>query len=191
MTRKVAFFDFDGTLVKGDSLLPFLGFVAGWPKLAAAFTKSVLKPEAGHPDTRTGIKAELLKRTLSNVPEARARTAAQKLAPLRHWKEPAHGALLRLKKEGATIVVATGALELYIGRLLEGLPIDKIIATDMEAQDGILTGRWAGGNCVRAEKARRVDAYIKTHGPFDEIHGYGNAPHDLPMLALCHFKTIV
>jgi phosphatidylglycerophosphatase C len=191
MTRTVAFFDFDGTLVKGDSLLPFLGFTVGWPKLVREFTRALMRPEAGHPDKRTAIKATLLAHTLKGVPVTQAKAAAQKLAPLRHWKQPAQGALMRLKQDGALIVVATGALDLYIDRLLEGLPVDKIIATDMESANGILTGRMAGGNCVRAEKARRVAAFIKTHGPFDEIHGYGNAPHDLAMLDLCDFKTII
>ncbi len=191
MTRKIAFFDFDGTLVKGDSLLPFLGFAAGWGALSLGFARALLLPEAGHPDRRTGIKAALLRHTLAGLSVDHAHAAAQLLAPLRHWKEPAHSALLRLKEQGAEIVVATGALELYIGRLLEGLPVDKIIATEMESHNGILTGRMLGGNCVRAEKARRVDAYIKTHGPYAEIHGYGNAPHDLAMLELCTHKTVV
>jgi len=191
MKRAAAFFDFDGTLVKGDSLLPFLGFTVGWLRLGWAFALSLVWPEKGHPDWRTGVKAALLYRTLKGVPADRARAAAKKLSPLKLWKEPAHGALLKLKHDGAVIVVATGALSLYIGRLVEDLPVDHIIATDMEEHDGILTGRMAGGNCVRAEKARRVDAFMRTHGPFEETWGYGNAPHDLPMLALLTHQTVV
>lgn len=191
MTRGVAFFDFDGTLVKGDSLIPYLGYVAGWPKMIAAFAKSVASPEKGHPDTRTGIKSALLKRTLAGVPYEEARAAASKLAPLKIWKPLTHKALLKHKADGFTIVVATGALELYIHQLLEELPVDLVIATEMEVKDGILTGAIQGGNCVRQEKARRVEAYLKTHGPFDVTYGYGNAPHDLPMLALLDHKTVI
>ena len=34
--RTVAAFDFDGTLTRRDTLVPFLARVAGWPRLAAA-----------------------------------------------------------------------------------------------------------------------------------------------------------
>lgn len=189
--RGIAFFDFDGTLVKGDSLLPFLGYAAGWGRLLVAFAVSLLSPEPGHPDRRTGIKAALLRRTLAGVPEDKARAAARKLGKLAMWKEPAYSALKKHKADGYTIVVATGALELYIHHLIQDLPVDVVLATEMESKDGYLTGRMRDGNCVREEKARRVKAYLQTHGPFDVSYGYGNAPHDLPMLALLDHKTVI
>ncbi|MDP9195917.1 MAG: haloacid dehalogenase-like hydrolase, partial [Pseudomonadota bacterium] len=64
-------------------------------------------------------------------------------------------------------------------------------ATDLEVVDGILTGRMDGGNCVRQEKARRVRAFLEQHGPFDETWGYGNRPHDIPMLDLLDHRIIV
>jgi len=191
MTRGVAFFDFDGTLVKGDSLIPYLGYAAGWPRTLFSFARALLKPDKNQMDWRTGVKAALLRHTLKGIPYEQARAAASKLAPLRMWKEVAHKALLRHKADGYTIVVATGALELYIHQLLADLPVDLVIATEMEVKDGILTGAIQGGNCVRQEKARRVEAYLKTHGPFDVSYGYGNAPHDLPMLALLDHKTVI
>ncbi len=191
MTRSIAFFDFDGTLVKGDSLLPYLGYAAGWGRMMSAFALSLLRPDQGHPDYRTAVKAALLRRTLTGLPLEQARAAAEKLGALKHWKQPAHRELLRLKSEGCIIIVATGALELYIGALLRDLPIDGILSTEMEVKDGLLTGFMQGGNCVRQEKARRVAEYLQTHGPFTKTHGYGNAPSDLPMLALLDEKTVV
>lgn len=189
--KGVAFFDFDGTLVKGDSLIPYLGYAAGWPRMLWAFAQALLKPDRAQPDYRSGVKAELLRRTLKGIPYEQARAAAKKLAPLRIWKPLAHEALLRHKADGLAVVVATGALELYIHQLIDELPVDLVIASEMEVKDGILTGEMQGGNCVRQEKARRVDAYLKTHGPFDVTYGYGNAPHDLPMLALLDHQTVV
>lgn len=191
MTRGVAFFDFDGTLVKGDSLLPYLGYAAGWPRMCISFARALAKPDADQPDFRSGVKAALLRHTLRGLEYEKARAAAKHLAPLRVWKPLAHQALLKHKADGFTIVVATGALELYIHQLIEELPVDKVIATEMEVRDGILTGEMQGGNCVRQEKARRVAAFLKTHGPFDVSYGYGNAPHDLPMLALLDHTTVI
>jgi len=191
MTRGIAFFDFDGTLVKGDSLIPFLGYAAGWPRMLNGFARAFLNPDKKQMDGRTGIKTALLRYTLAGVPYEDARAAAKRLAPLKMWKPLAYKALLKHKADGFTIVVATGALELYIGQLVEELPVDFIISTEMEVKNGILTGELLGGNCVRQEKARRVEAYLKTHGPFDVTYGYGNAPHDLPMLDLLDHKIVV
>lgn len=190
-SRGVAFFDFDGTLVKGDSLIPYLGYAAGWPRMLVGFVRALLAPDKSQPDYRSGVKASLLRYTLKGVPYEQARAAAKKLAPLRIWKPLAHQALLKHKADGLTIVVATGALELYINQLIDELPVDLVIATEMEVKNGMLTGEMQGGNCVRQEKARRVDAYLKIHGPFEVTYGYGNAPHDLPMLALLQHKTVV
>ena len=37
--RKVAAFDFDGTLTMKDTLVPFMGITAGWPRLLAVSTQ--------------------------------------------------------------------------------------------------------------------------------------------------------
>lgn len=189
--RTIAFFDFDGTLVRGDSLLPFLGYAAGWIKTGFAFALALAFPQQGHPDYRTGVKAALLARTLKGVPEDKARRAAAKLNAIRYWKDPAYSALLKHKEDGALIVVATGALELYIRTLIADLPVDVVLATEMETKDGILTGAMRGGNCVRQEKARRVAALLLAEGPFATSYGYGNAPSDLPMLALLDHKMVI
>jgi phosphoserine phosphatase len=47
------------------------------------------------------------------------------------------------------------------------------------------------GNCVRLRKAERVAEWLQDNGPFDDTYGYGNAPHDLPMLELLNHKIIV
>lgn len=189
--RAAAFFDVDGTLVKRDSLLPFIAYCVGWPRMLLAFAKALLRPLPGQADLKGAIKAALLINALAGVPLEIAEAAAQRVTKWRVWKEPAYSALHRHKREGAVIVIATGALSLYVPYLLEGLPMDAIMATDMEVIDGKLTGRMLGGNCVRAEKARRVDAYLKTHGPFSKTYGYGNAPSDLPMLALLDDSTVI
>src|SRR4051812_16521512 len=41
MSRVVAAFDFDGTLTKRDSLLPFVASVVGWPRVTRTFLPSV------------------------------------------------------------------------------------------------------------------------------------------------------
>lgn len=196
MTRRIAIFDFDGTLVGGDSLLPYLGRVAGRMRSGLIFARAVRagSMRAGSnpdDDLRTRIKAGMLHRALAGVPQPVAAQAAERMRGWQRWYQPTLSALKRHADAGDMVVVATGGLSLYIPILLEGLPIDHILATDMEVVGGILTGRMLGGNCVRGEKARRVAALLHEKGPFDESHGYGNRPSDLPFLALMSHPTII
>jgi len=163
MTRRIAIFDFDGTLVGGDSLLPYLGQVAGRMRSGLVFARALragLMGTRGNPDDdlRTRIKAGMLRWALAGVPMAVARQATEQMRNWPRWHEPTLTALKRHADAGDMVVVATGGLSLYIPLLLEGLPVNRILSTDMEVVDGVLTGRMQGGNCLRAEQARRVSA---------------------------------
>jgi HAD superfamily hydrolase (TIGR01490 family) len=187
--RLAAFFDFDATLVKHDSLPLFLSRCTGWPKTLFTFALALLTPDRSQPDLKGAVKASWLRHALAGMPEAQARKAAEGLVP--NWIPDIRQRLLDLKAEGAVIVVATGALDLYVRALLKDLPVDVIMATDMESENGVLTGRMKGGNCVRLEKARRVEEFLRSHGPFDRTYGFGNAPSDLPMLKLVDEARVI
>jgi len=189
--RTVAIFDFDDTLVKGDSLLPFIIGTAGFAGAALAFARAALQPLKGQPDFKTALKGAWLMYALKGRTIEETRPSAQCLKAWRKWKSLAKDAMLKHKAEGATIVVATGALDLYIRDLCDGLPVDAYLCTEMERVAGRLTGRMLGGNCVRQEKARRVQNWLESNGPFTTSYGYGNAPSDLPFLALMTHKTVI
>lgn len=196
MSKGIAIFDFDGTLIAGDSLLPFLERVVGKRKARFAMVRSlrsaVLRASRGKGgDIRTQVKAGLLARTLKGIPAEKAQQAADDLAGWLRWHPPTLDALRRHADKGHRVIVATGALALYMPRLLAHLPVDGLMATEMESVDGVLTGHMQGGNCVRDEKARRVAALLQREGPFTATYGYGNRPSDLPFLALMQHPTIV
>ena len=46
-------------------------------------------------------------------------------------------------------------------------------------------------NCVRKWKAQMLSEYLGTVEPFAESWGYGNFPHDVPMLNLLKHQIIV
>lgn len=198
--RIIAIFDFDGTLVKSDSFFPFLGYLSGWHCLIASFLKSLCSftfLKLSNPqnpavaDHRTFIKASLLKdlvrgHTISELPEVRAKLCAWQV-----WIEPMKQALLDHHAQGHHIVVASGGLDVYLPTLLRDLPIDALICTKLGVEDDVLTGEMTSGNCVRERKAEMVAAYLAEHGPFDDSWGYGNLPHDLPMLNLLKHSIIV
>ncbi len=194
--RGIAIFDFDDTLIQGDSLPRFLDEVAGVGRTRLAMVGAVAGALTAHGlgrpvdvDFPGSVKALLLRATLAGIPESRAYDAARRLKSRLHWLAPQLEALHRHAADGHRIVVASGALGVYLPILLEGLPVHDILATDVETREGRLTGRLASGNCVRAQKAQRVRPLLAAvNGP---SWGYGNRPSDLPMLALVDHPTIV
>ena len=194
----VAFFDFDGTLIHGDSLLLFVAEVIGRRRAHLALADAIrsachrhLRGRGPGCDLRGSIKAVLLKRTLRGLPLADAHAAAHRLVRTLRWYGPSLEALHAHRRAGRRVVVATGALDVYMPTLLDGLAVDDLLATGMEVADGRLTGRMCTGNCVRADKASRVSAWLAAHGPFGETWGYGNHPSDRPMLALLDRPVVV
>ncbi|MDE1148820.1 MAG: HAD-IB family phosphatase [Azospirillaceae bacterium] len=200
----LAVFDFDGTLVRGDSLLPFLARAVGRETLrrqlarsmaGAAARRTVVKggrPEDADDDFKTAFKRRLLRRCLAGVPAERAREAAHDMAGWVRWHNPLRDTLLRHADQGHRVLVATGALTLYMPALLADLPVHDLLGTEMAVDGGgLLTGEMVAGNCVRAEKARRLDLWMAQTGPYGQRWGYGNQPSDLPFLALMDEATVV
>lgn len=88
------------------------------------------------------------------------------------------------------MVIASGGLDLYLPTVLKAVPYDELICTRAEVT-GALTGAMVGGNCVRARKAAMVQDWLDRHGRFEDSWGYGNAPHDLPMMALMKNRVVI
>lgn len=196
----IAIFDFDGTLIKGDSLWPFLGFTAGWPQtvitMGEAITHNLVQrwKNPNHDittDSRTFIKTYILENLLVDISVEKLSSSLENLYRWQKWNIKIKNALLDHHNKGHHIVIASGGLNIYLPHLLKDIPYDALICTEIEVVDGIITGQMTSGNCVRARKAELVAGYLKTHGPYQDSWGYGNTPHDLPMLELVKHRIIV
>jgi phosphatidylglycerophosphatase C len=199
--RTVAIFDFDGTLIKGDSLLAFFVAAAGRARTTLAFLVAGVqlvnhyvrnRNDPVLSDLKTFVKAQTLQRILSGRRLDELRPAIGKLQRWRKVNEAMREVLQYHAKQGHHIVIATGAPDIYLSSLLTDLPHDKILCTEMEIdKNGRLTGHMLGGNCTRIEKAKRVAAYLMEQDRFEDSWGYGNRPDDLPMLQLVKHPVIV
>lgn len=189
----IAIFDYDGTLAAHDSFSPFIVSVAGMPRLilalAVTFVEMIFqKPEKA--ERRSFVKETLIRKLLAGKRESDLGPAIEKV---KRWSRELDTAktLREHYAKGHHVVIASGSLSVYLPHLLRELPHHKLICTQVEVKDGVITGNTPGGNCVRARKAAIIADYIKAHGPFDDSYGYGNKPHDLPMLALVNHKTVI
>ena len=190
MPQRLAIFDFDGTLVTGDSLPRFIAACVGWPRTIAAAAWAALATAAAS-DRRTAFKALWLSLCLRNFPVHKINAACAKLERELRWNETIHNRLHWHQERGDIVAVASGGLDLYLPHILRTHTVAHLLCTRMTVADGHVTGAITDGNCVRQEKARRVKDLIAATGPFDEIWAYGNLPHDLPMLAQATHRIIV
>jgi len=188
----VAAFDFDGTLTQGDTLLPFLRRLLGWPRLLwvllicgpwlAAYA---LRLTSNHRAKARLLRASLAGRTSGEVQRC-ARAFLQDELPLL-WRPWALQQLVQHQQRGHRCLLVSASTGLYMHLVGESLGVDAVLCTEMELVDGRYTGRMATANCHGEEKVRRLNAWLdQAHGTgtAPELHAYGDTSGDKPMLRL-------
>lgn len=190
----VAAFDFDGTLTRGDSLLPFLAGALGWPRFAAALLKS-LPWLAGHAFgvVRNDVaKARLFKAVWTGVPVATAQAWAARWAEhqlpglLQDWT------LRRLawhQAAGHCCVIVSASPSIYLQAAADRLGMDGLVCTELDIEGGRLTGAMRTPNCHGEQKVMRLQAWLADRFSAAELDGftlyaYGDTAGDRPMLAM-------
>jgi phosphatidylglycerophosphatase C len=196
----IAVFDFDDTLVHGDSMWTFFAMVAGWPKVGLAFLEAVAqftwlhflhKDDRAAVDRGTFFKTYMLQRLLAGRHVSEFKEPIARLREWIRWNDAMRNALQEHYAKGHHVVIASGSLTLYLPDLVKDLPHHTLLCTDIDVVDGVTTGIMSRGNCVRVGKAERVAAYMAEHGPYGESWGYGNFPDDVPMMNLMKHRVIV
>lgn len=86
--------------------------------------------------------------------------------------------------QGATIAVVSASAENWIKPWCDRYNL-ICIATQLEARDGILTGKLKGRNCYGDEKVCRIRERFNL-GDYHTIVAYGDSRGDKEMLALAH-----
>ncbi len=187
----LALFDFDGTITRSDSWMPFLKFAV--PPLKLVVGQGLLLP------VLVGYK-------LGAVPPTRARAAAsmvafrgERAATIRergaeYASEALPGslrseALERVawhRERGDHIVVVSASLDVYLAPWCRTHGVD-LICTELEERAGRLTGRLVGGDCTGAEKARRVKERYEL-ARYESVYAYGDTIEDREMLECAHVK---
>jgi HAD superfamily hydrolase (TIGR01490 family) len=87
------------------------------------------------------------------------------------------------REQGHTVVVVTASIDLYLQAWCDELGL-QLICNRLEARDGRLTGRYAGGDCGPRKVAHIRERFELDR--FQRIHAYGDSREDKPMLALAH-----
>ncbi len=188
----LAAFDFDGTLTRGDTLLPFLRRLLGWRRLLRVLIRCspwllayALRLTSNHRAKARLLHASLAGHTQAGVEHA-ARAFVQHELP-QQWRPWALQQLVQHQQQGHRCVIVSASTSLYMHLVGASLGVDAVLCTEMEVVDGRYTGRMATANCHGEEKVHRLQAWLaQTCGPElpTQLHAYGDTSGDKPMLRL-------
>ena len=183
----VAAFDFDGTLTKRDSLLPFLASVRGTATVGLAMAR--LSPQLGRMalgrGDRDSTKEQLVTRLLAGFPADELHAAGIRYADhLATRLRPDVVARLDWHRDsGHELVLISASPTVYLAPLGAQLGFTTVLATRLDiGPDGRLTGRLDGGNCRGPEKVTRLRAWLRDRTP-TEVWAYGDSAGDDELLA--------
>lgn len=193
--RTVAAFDFDGTIIRGDSFIPFLMVVAGRARVATEVARlgpAIAWAAAGRGE-RDVVKATLVARVFQGVPAEDVVVAGQAYARrlLERRARPEMLERVRWHRDsGHELVLVSASLTAYLEPLGEMLGFDHVIATRLAVgDDGRLTGELLGANVRGVEKAARITAWLA--GEDCELWAYGDSKGDHAMLTMAHSPFLV
>ncbi len=193
----VAAFDFDGTVTYHETLSAFLRQVVT-PWRFALNTLLLLPTLLGYalrliPNGMA--KERLLRRFLAGMPQARLAREGERFARERIPALLRPQALARLawhRRQGHRCVVVSASIEDYVAPWALAAGFDAVIATRLERDGaGRVTGRYDGGNCYGAEKARRLRALLGEAAV--ELYAYGDSRGDRELLAMAehaYYRTM-
>ena len=199
-TRRLAAFDFDGTLTRRDTLLPFLVHTCG----ARAVGRAVSRVAPGAARARLGrLQQDLHHRDATKAALLQALLAGREA----EWLADAGASFARslpgrLRPEmtrqvawhrghGHELVIVSASLSAYLTPFSVDQGFDHVIAVDLAVgDDGRLTGALAGPNVRGPEKATRLRAWLGDD-PAGHLWAYGNSDGDTELLAMAQVPVWV
>ena len=186
-SRPLAVFDFDGTLVRGDSFLPFvLSYARSRRRLRPFLTLPVyLGLYATRLLSDRRAKERVLVSFLRGEPKALVTEHASRFWD--RWVRPRLYAevLARLREHqsaGHRVVLLSASPEVYIPVIGQFLAVDEVICTRVKALADSWDGALDGPNCKGAEKVTALQRYLQMDTPPRGSSAYGDSRSDLPVL---------
>ncbi|KOC90815.1 HAD family hydrolase [Winslowiella iniecta] len=179
-------FDFDGTLTHHDSFIPFLRFAFGRRFFARRVVRLALPTLRcmRRKLTRDELKEVLIKTFLTGVDEQWVRQKAEAFCSA-YWNKLMRPAgLLAVSAEvssAAEVTICSASPAMVLQPFADRLGI-KLIGTELEVKDGVLTGRITGHNCRCGQKVKRLES---VYGELSDYHlrAWGDTRGDYELLA--------
>lgn len=190
--RVVAAFDFDGTLTKGDTFLPFIRFVKGestfWKGLF--FTMPYWAAFAVGLYSNAKAKQKLFSYYFKGMKYDEFRAYGEEFAasfPDSCIRPKAWEALKGHLSRGNRVYIVSASLMGWVEPFFRDLSGVTVLATLAETDpEGKLTGRFRSPNCYGPEKVRRLSACEPVRESYT-LYAYGDSKGDKELIELADF----
>lgn len=186
MKQKFAFFDYDDTLIHGDSGTALLKYYLKKHPLAIF---KLLKVGILFPLYLVGlVKFQTAKTAwlfpMDNLSDDELNDFYQTCLVPKYYSNVIKE-LKDKKNDGYLIYICSASIEGYL-RFCD-LPVDGILGTKTEIINGKHTSKMIGKNCKNEEKVKRLNEVINELGveiDYDNSFAYSDSTHDIPMLKM-------
>lgn len=192
MKRQLLVFDFDGTITYGDTFVAFIRHVFGWLPTIIGFMLYapliVMMKLHLYPNYKVKEKvfayffAGMSIDTFDNHCRCFADAHGDMLRPMA-MKEIDNGLA-----DGNMVVIVTASMLNWVKCFFMSRPDVRVLATEIEVKDKLVTGRFSTPNCYGKEKVKRLSDYIAnsdfiTNREACRITAYGDSRGDRELLA--------
>ncbi|MBM2616415.1 HAD-IB family hydrolase [Actinoplanes sp. LDG1-06] len=180
--KTAAFFDLDGTLVRGYTAAGIVLDQVRRGEVGPAELAGMIAAVAGGAEAMgpAGIAA-LRGRRVDDATEVGERLFVDHIAGT--IRPEARDLVRAHRRMGHTVVVASSATRMQIAPIARDLGIEHIVCTELEAVSGVLTGRSLSGMLWGEAKAAAVRGFADAHEiDLASSYGYANGLEDAAFL---------
>jgi HAD superfamily hydrolase (TIGR01490 family) len=181
----IAFFDFDGTITRDDSLLKFIRFAVGDLKFIVGIVALLPMLIAYQLKIIPNFKAKqkMLSYFFKGISEKKFYSIAKQYSLKNIDGIVRKSALERIqwhKQNDDEIVVVSASIECWLKPWCDKNDL-QLIATKLEINNGIITGKLSTKNCYGIEKVNRIKEIYEIDR-YNVIYAYGDSKGDKEML---------
>ena len=187
--RRLALFDFDGTVSHKDSFLEFIKFTHGRARFFAGFLLLspviVLFKLGLLPNWRTKqIAFSFFYKGMEEQWFLEKAGLFSKSEIAKIVRPTAMKSINKHKVNGDRIIIVSATFEPLLCDFCKENDIE-LLATKVEIKNGKVTGKLGSPNCYGPEKVVRIEAHLQL-ADFHQIIAYGDSRGDKEMLALAN-----
>lgn len=186
MNQKVALFDFDNTVARGDSINRLLQYdLKKHPWHIVYFIKVIIYYLLYliHVFSFEKAKSAILF-PLDFMSDDELKNFYQKIIVPTYYPNIV-AEMKQKKEEGYVVILCTASVEAYMQ--YTDLPVDCVLGTKTLRKNHHATHYVVGKNCKNDEKINRILAYLDERNmviDFEHSYGYSDSDSDKPMLSL-------
>lgn len=185
MKEQIYIYDFDGTLTRRDSFLDFIRYTCGSRSLYCGLL--LFSPLLILMKLRLYANGRAKERLFTHFFQGMSirvfddLCAKYGLSRADLLLDAARKAVNEVASNGYRIFIVSASIDRWVLPFFRDVPNVTVIGTQIEVENGLVTGRFSTPNCYGAEKVRRIQALLPYREQYKLI-AHGDSRGDKEML---------